>query len=47
VRFYLDLLGKGFRQGPATGALVAAAQAATAVGIVAEASEHRARRVSE
>ena len=36
ARFYVDLLRKGFRQGPATGALVCLAQVATAAGIVAE-----------
>ena len=41
VGFYLDLLGKGFRQGPATGALVPLAQLATVAGTVAEAADHR------
>lgn len=43
--FYLDLLRKGFRQGPTTGALVVAAQAATLAGVVAERRAAR-RRVS-
>jgi len=45
VGFYLALLGKGFRQGPATGALVAMAQVATLAGTVAEAADrHRSGR---
>jgi glycosyltransferase involved in cell wall biosynthesis len=37
ARFYLDLPRKGFREGPATGALVLAAQLATATGMAREA----------
>jgi hypothetical protein len=41
VGFYLDLLRKGAVQGPAVGGLVAAAQLATAVGVVREARAAR------
>jgi hypothetical protein len=36
ARFYLWLVRRGFREGPAIGTLVALAQAATAVGFVGE-----------
>lgn len=41
VRFYAGLLRRGFAAGPATGALVCAAQAATAMGMALEAYERR------
>lgn len=41
-RFYVDLLRRGFAQGPRTGALVVLAQAATATGLAREAlTSHR------
>lgn len=40
--FYVDLLAKGIGQGPAVGALVVAAQMATATGIVQESLSARA-----
>jgi hypothetical protein len=36
ARFYVELLRRGFAEGPRVGSLVVAAQAATAVGIVRE-----------
>jgi glycosyltransferase involved in cell wall biosynthesis len=39
LRFYVDLLVKGFRQGPAVGGLVLVAQVATLVGVAAEVVE--------
>lgn len=41
ARFYVDLLRSGLRDGVAVGGLVVAAQAATAVGLVAEARAAR------
>jgi GT2 family glycosyltransferase len=43
ARFYAELLGKGFRQGPSVGALVVAAQVATAVGVTRAAAAARRR----
>ena len=43
IAFYVDLLGKGFRQGPVIGALVCLAQVATLAGVVAEAWSTRRR----
>lgn len=43
LRFYLGLLGKGVRQGPAVGGLVVVAQAATAVGVTRAAATARRR----
>jgi GT2 family glycosyltransferase len=41
ARFYVELLAKGFRQGPSVGALVVAAQVATAVGVTQAAAAAR------
>jgi GT2 family glycosyltransferase len=41
--FYLELLGKGLRQGPGVGALVGLAQVATLAGVAAEAWSVRRR----
>jgi GT2 family glycosyltransferase len=41
ARFYVDLLAKGFRQGPAVGVLVGVAQVATAVGVTQAAAAAR------
>jgi GT2 family glycosyltransferase len=43
ARFYVELLVKGFRQGPSVGALVVAAQVATAVGVTQAAAAARQR----
>ena len=43
MRFYVDLLRAGWRHGPRVGALVVAAQVATATGLVAEALADRHR----
>jgi glycosyltransferase involved in cell wall biosynthesis len=43
ARFYVELLGKGWAEGPRAGALVVLAQVATAVGIVREAGATRRR----
>jgi GT2 family glycosyltransferase len=43
ARFYAELLAKGFRQGPSVGALVVAAQVATAVGVSRAAAAARRR----
>jgi GT2 family glycosyltransferase len=43
ARFYVDLLVEGFRQGPSVGALVVAAQVATAVGVTQAAAAARQR----
>lgn len=43
ARFYADLLVKGFRQGPAVGALVVVAQVAAAVGVTRAAAAARRR----
>ena len=43
ARFYVELIVKGFRQGPSVGALVVAAQVATAVGVTQAAAAARRR----
>ena len=46
IAFYARLLARGVRQGPAVGALVAAAQVATAVGVVEEILSERGPAVA-
>ena len=46
IAFYARLLARGVRQGPAVGALVAAAQVATAVGVVEEMLSERGPAVA-
>ena len=45
-RFYASLLHRGFAAGPAVGALVCAAQVATAAGMALEAGERGVRRLA-